>query len=165
MTDGYLSRDRERIARLQRERRRRFTRIDYMPSNEAGAIFEARQAEERKGSASGTNSAVLDAILIEWAELTGINYGQIEKPMSLEAKAGPPSSKTLARKKQPSWLRVICGAKRHRDGEPCRAKSEPGKRRCRFHGGRSTGPRTPEGKARVAQNLLRTRQNNAEPQD
>lgn len=50
-------------------------------------------------------------------------------------------------------LRVQCGAKRHRDGQPCQAKSEPGKRRCRFHGGRSTGPRTPEGKARALANL------------
>ncbi|MFZ5657834.1 MAG: HGGxSTG domain-containing protein [Pseudomonadota bacterium] len=51
--------------------------------------------------------------------------------------------------------RVICGARRHRDGKPCGALSEPGKRRCRFHGGRSTGPRTPEGKARALANLRR----------
>ncbi|MGY1408362.1 HGGxSTG domain-containing protein [Luteimonas sp. A611] len=49
--------------------------------------------------------------------------------------------------------RVRCGAKRHRDGKPCRAMSEPGKKRCRFHGGKSTGPRTPEGKAKCAANL------------
>ena len=49
--------------------------------------------------------------------------------------------------------RVVCGAKRHRDGHPCQAKSEPGKRRCRFHGGRSTGPRTEAGKARAVANL------------
>nr|WP_281383384.1 HGGxSTG domain-containing protein [Pseudoxanthomonas broegbernensis] len=53
--------------------------------------------------------------------------------------------------------RVICGAKRHRDGQPCQAKSEPGKRRCRFHGGRSTGPTTPEGKARALANLRQYR--------
>lgn len=55
-------------------------------------------------------------------------------------------------------LRVQCGAKRHRDGQPCRAKSEPGKRRCRFHGGRSTGPKTPEGKARALANLRQYRE-------
>lgn len=53
-------------------------------------------------------------------------------------------------------VRVPCGAKRHRDGQPCQAKSEPGKRRCRFHGGRSTGPKTPEGKARALANLRNT---------
>nr|WP_129632798.1 HGGxSTG domain-containing protein [Tropicimonas sp. IMCC6043] len=37
--------------------------------------------------------------------------------------------------------RVQCGAKT-RKGTPCRAMSEPGKRRCRFHGGMSTGAKT-----------------------
>lgn len=45
--------------------------------------------------------------------------------------------------------RVLCGAKT-RKGQPCRNKSEPGKRRCKFHGGKSTGPRTAEGRARIA---------------
>lgn len=51
--------------------------------------------------------------------------------------------------------RVPCGATRHRDGKPCEALSGPGKRRCQFHGGRSTGPKTPEGKARSLANLKR----------
>ena len=46
--------------------------------------------------------------------------------------------------------RVTCGAKT-RQGSACRNKSEPGKRRCKFHGGKSTGPRTPEGRARIAE--------------
>ena len=49
--------------------------------------------------------------------------------------------------------RVPCGATRHSDGQPCEALSEPGKKRCKFHGGRSTGPKTPEGKARSLTNL------------
>ncbi|WP_177213156.1 helix-turn-helix domain-containing protein [Celeribacter neptunius] len=44
--------------------------------------------------------------------------------------------------------RVTCGAKT-RKGTPCRMKSEPGKRRCKFHGGKSTGARTPEGIERI----------------
>ena len=47
-------------------------------------------------------------------------------------------------------LRVPCGATT-RKGQPCRLKSEPGRRRCKFHGGRSTGPKTPEGRARIAE--------------
>ncbi|MCI4567567.1 HGGxSTG domain-containing protein [Lysobacter sp. CFH 32150] len=54
--------------------------------------------------------------------------------------------------------RVICGARRHRDGQPCRAKSEPGKRRCKWHGGCSTGPRTVDGKTRALANLKQNRQ-------
>jgi len=45
--------------------------------------------------------------------------------------------------------RPRCGA-RTRKGVPCLVRVEPGKRCCRFHGGLSTGPRTPEGKARIA---------------
>jgi hypothetical protein len=53
-------------------------------------------------------------------------------------------------RKLPSKLRPACGA-RNRRGEPCRLKLIPGKRRCRFHGGLSTGPASPEGRARIAQ--------------
>ena len=39
-----------------------------------------------------------------------------------------------------------CGARtRSADRHPCRAHPVKGKRRCRMHGGLSTGPRTPEG--------------------
>jgi hypothetical protein len=49
----------------------------------------------------------------------------------------------LLRKQRPA-----CGA-RNRRGEDCRVRVEPGKRRCRFHGGLSTGPKTADGKARI----------------
>lgn len=55
-----------------------------------------------------------------------------------------------AEKARAARRRLRCGAKT-RKGSPCRCKSEPGKRRCKFHGGKSTGPRTPEGKARIAE--------------
>ena len=43
-----------------------------------------------------------------------------------------------------------CGAKT-RKGTACRAKALPGKTRCRFHGGLSTGPRTDQGRRRIAE--------------
>jgi hypothetical protein len=43
-----------------------------------------------------------------------------------------------------------CGAT-NRKGLPCMARALPGKKRCKFHGGLSTGPKTPEGKQRIAQ--------------
>lgn len=46
--------------------------------------------------------------------------------------------------------RVRCNAKT-RKNTPCRMKSVPGKRRCKFHGGLSTGARTPEGIERIRQ--------------
>ncbi|TXH69875.1 MAG: hypothetical protein E6Q88_08990 [Lysobacteraceae bacterium] len=60
---------------------------------------------------------------------------------------------TPAEKNSPKQARVICGAKRRRDGQPCEALSVPGKRRCKWHGGCSTGPRTDEGRARSMLNL------------
>lgn len=57
--------------------------------------------------------------------------------------------------------RPSCGA-RCRDGHPCRAlavwlpgDSAPRNGRCRMHGGLSTGPRTPEGKAAIAESNRR----------
>lgn len=52
--------------------------------------------------------------------------------------------------------RPPCGA-RTRSGRPCRLECLPGRKRCKWHGGYSTGPRTPEGKAKVAENLRRAR--------
>lgn len=40
----------------------------------------------------------------------------------------------------------LCLAKT-RSGAPCQKHSVVGRTRCRLHGGLSTGPRTPEGKA------------------
>lgn len=47
----------------------------------------------------------------------------------------------------------LCNA-RTRTGRPCRALALPSGR-CKWHGGLSTGPRTPAGKARSAVNLLK----------
>ena len=52
----------------------------------------------------------------------------------------------------PGWAAALvladaaprCGAL-NRAGGRCQAPAMRGKKRCRFHGGKSTGPRTPEG--------------------
>ncbi|WP_440579622.1 HGGxSTG domain-containing protein [Stenotrophomonas maltophilia] len=49
--------------------------------------------------------------------------------------------------------RQRCGAKRRRDGGSCRALSEPGASRCKWHGGMSTGPRTAAGRTKSLANL------------
>lgn len=43
-----------------------------------------------------------------------------------------------------------CGA-RTRNGAACKAKALPGKTRCKFHGGMSTGPKTLAGRERIAE--------------
>lgn len=49
----------------------------------------------------------------------------------------------------PKSARPLCGA-RTRKGGTCQARAMKGRTRCKNHGGMSTGPRTPEGKARIA---------------
>src|SRR5258708_27469269 len=47
-------------------------------------------------------------------------------------------------------FRPRCCAKT-RAGVPCITRVVPGKRRCRFHGGMPTGPKTKAGRARIAE--------------
>jgi hypothetical protein len=42
-----------------------------------------------------------------------------------------------------------CLARSKRTGDQCGAPAEKGKQVCRFHGGRSTGPRTELGKEKI----------------
>ena len=209
MTDGYLSKDREHLAKLQRQRRARMTRIDYMPGKAARDAIEAMRARSRPGTVSATNSAVIDAIVAERARLTGINYSQLSKPktpaklpglcdtytrarMTTDARSstrahassddsakcapvrvgvGPAApefidasmraNKSGSLPAGANQARVICGAKRRRDGQPCQGLSVPGRRRCKWHGGASTGPRTHEGRARSLANLRQNRSHDA----
>lgn len=71
--------------------------------------------------------------------------------------ANPTSAQLFARRKirdAPNDQHPRCGA-RTRTGKPCQAQAlrnkhgKPG--RCRIHGGLSTGPKTPEGRATISQ--------------
>ena len=44
-----------------------------------------------------------------------------------------------------------CQAQSKRTKQQCRAPAAKGKTKCRFHGGASTGPKTPEGRQRCAE--------------
>lgn len=48
----------------------------------------------------------------------------------------------------PDWPGQRCGAKT-RSGHPCKNPAVRSKARCRMHGGRSTGAKTPEGLAKL----------------
>lgn len=53
----------------------------------------------------------------------------------------------------PRYLRgLTCGA-RKKDGTLCRSTTLCANGRCKFHGGASTGPRSPEGRMRALENL------------
>jgi hypothetical protein len=69
----------------------------------------------------------------------------------LETRFGSTGASKLQSGKNASFLKAPrCGAKNRR-GEPCACPALRGKRRCRLHGGHSTGARTPEGLERIRQ--------------
>lgn len=170
-SDSHLLSDRERINRMQRERRASLVRIDFHPDPDVLEWIEARRGPEWPEC---TNSGVLNAIVREWAELSGIKKTEVEEPMTPSPDGGHITlddfgaagrvfrhiARAYARSVR-QGLRVRCGAKRHRDGKPCKAWSEPGKQRCKWHGGCSTGPKTKEGRARALANLRRGSMNGA----
>ena len=63
--------------------------------------------------------------------------------------AHSPSPPKVRKQDQPK-----CGARTSAGGQ-CKAPIVAGKNRCRLHGGKSTGPRTPEGKAAIAESNRR----------
>lgn len=55
----------------------------------------------------------------------------------------------------PDLVGMVCGAWGRQRQHPCQSKEIGRNGRCKFHGGASTGPKTPEGKARSVANLRR----------
>lgn len=146
----------------QRKRRARMRRIDYLPSPLSVAIIEAKRANVARAHLS-VNSRVLDAILAEWATLTGI-AGQPQIAELMKAASDGPGIVRHTRAidygallfQPPATSEGRCGA-RTKAGTPCRCLSAGKNRRCRYHGGCSTGPRTPEGRAKSLANLRQYR--------
>lgn len=98
-----------------------------------------------------------EALLKYFAEKIGAAAGMVN-PLPLHNKTvstegtfhEPPKPKEAVkpkRLKQTSTPRKVCGAET-RSGTPCQNTRLYSSGRCKNHGGLSTGPRTPEGKAR-----------------
>lgn len=143
----------------QRARRATLPRIDYHPTPQALAVIRANLGARHPDTIL---SGVLNRIVQEWAEARGqwplINNQENQPPASVRAPElmdayarandfGQQSSRDAL----PS-IRRLCGAKTA-TGLPCRSRRVPGKRRCKWHGGLSTGPKTTEGRERSLQNL------------
>jgi hypothetical protein len=156
----------------QRQRRQGVKRIDYQPSEQVLALITV----ELRPYVGGDFSSVIDRLILKAAgvapvivecsrerarasELGGSKEGAgIWRPVRAHANdfARLPAGMTESLphcKVQYDAMRVVCGGRRRSDGKPCEALSVPGKRRCKWHGGCSTGPRTAEGKVKVSRNL------------
>lgn len=155
--DGYLSRNRAHLAQQRRQRRAYRCRIDYAPSRAALAAIEAARKAWAGTGCQPSNGALLDALVQLGAEAAGLIN---RDPVPAKAPRRHPSRQPPAKASDGR-----CGARRHRDGHPCRAYAVPGKRRCKFHGGCSTGPKTAEGRAKALANLRQYRPADTAPAD
>ena len=98
-------------------------------------IFAVLGAQRRH--CAGLSRARVCEVLLERTELMNFKLAkEASRQKALEAQ-------------RTANLRVRCRAKTKK-GSLCRLLSEPGRRRCKFHGGCSTGPKTAEGKERIA---------------
>ena len=157
---------------LQRQRRQGVKRIDYQPSTHVLTLITL----ELRPYVGGDYSSVIDRLILKAAgvapELPHTSrrcVPAIELGAATDkAESGRPVRTGASDFEDlPTWApghlarcatrdankRVPCGGRRRSDGQPCEALSVPGKRRCKWHGGYSTGPRTAEGKAKVTANL------------
>lgn len=170
----------------QRARRARRPRIDYYPAPDTLAAIEARRTRYAPGNSyTGILDAIVrEWAAIKGIALpamdasagaagrgcdtnrsararftpTAMHTTAVTSPeLPATSRAHAPARLTSALQYRPKPLRVICGARRRRDGRPCEALSVPGKRRCKWHGGCSTGPRSDQGRRKALENLRQFR--------
>lgn len=181
MTQIHTHTEGERRNALQRSRRTGKPRIDYYPAPDALTALEARKtayppannytgildvivrkwaaikgiALPSKGATPATGRGYGPNVSAQLRSTSGLPCLTAGRHPELRPPSRPraPARLTPARQDIAKPVRVVCGARRRRDGLPCEALSVPGKRRCKWHGGCSTGPRTDERRARALSNL------------
>jgi hypothetical protein len=123
----------------------------------AGAVEIARKAKKQRRK---VRNKELWAEKAHWVEdIRGNTWqaakladgaGDPEQSGRANVRACARASRTItAATLQAAHDRRLCGA-RTRKGTPCARRVVPGMNRCPNHGGKSTGPKTAEGKARIA---------------
>lgn len=113
------------------------------------ALLRARikRAERMQGMLDLLGDAGFIALVLDTAEKHGIDRAIDRLQLPLLA-----TMALLEGKHYTPPVVILCGAKT-RKGTACVRKPIDGKRRCRNHGGLSTGPRTVEGKAKAGKGL------------
>ena len=89
-------------------------------------------------------------------EYERIHNEWVKQPLSYPPKPPPIYPPTNYPLFPEECVGLRCGAKT-RAGIPCKLRSIYENGRCKFHGGLSTGPKTPEGKKRSAMNGFKTK--------
>jgi hypothetical protein len=129
----------------------------YARTNESGwtaGVSAAVRARTDSDGSAGIGASIAQVYAREQASIDAILAKRAAARDRALAESEAYRAKRLAALK--AIRRVTCGAKT-RSGKPCRGKSLPGKRRCKWHGGCSTGPKSAEGKAKALANLRQNR--------
>ncbi|MBF9060305.1 helix-turn-helix domain-containing protein [Rhodobacterales bacterium HKCCSP123] len=93
-------------------------------------------------------SAVLEFATDEWMKPQRQRDSWLDE--FTERRLAAEMARIAAKRREQALGRCVRCCAKTRRGTSCRRLSEPGRRRCKFHGGLSTGPKSPEGKARIA---------------
>ena len=108
-------------------------------ADQAGTHYQAVKYWERQAGTIAGNA-------VDRFKVALMAAGYVFAPSPLDAGLNVGKPKRL----RPLMLPKLCGAK-NRKGNACRCLAISGKARCKFHGGLSTGPKSAEGKERIAQ--------------
>jgi hypothetical protein len=123
------------------------------PSALTGHHTEAQMTRHRSRERARKRSARLDAV-VRVSGVTGpksddlhpavrrllSELDQLLSALERASSAVPASPKN----ERERYIHILSGARSKRTGKPCRGAAMPNGR-CKVHGGKSTGPRTPEG--------------------
>lgn len=120
--------------------------------------WEAAQQLDPRGWAVGCMAKVLGWHMPDYRNRIARAGGRGDsRDMRAEAEAAAEfalEAWKMQEARKAATIQVICGATTRKNTK-CKNKSEPGRKRCKFHGGMSTGARTPEGIERIRQAQLR----------
>lgn len=138
----------------------RASRTGPLPNNTAELVEALRRGihnpRERLRARKGSQLAALLELAELMMEMTDA-VGEALKGRAFYEPCRWTGELRLRHRDKPARRRMRC-AGTTRKGQPCQAKAIPGRRWCKWHGGCATGPRTPEGKAAIAESNRRRAQ-------
>lgn len=133
------------------------TKKPRQSAEKIAAAHAKREAVRRKLRESADHAARLEKLLGSRKRF-GLLYSTIDAPVLRHALFFARRDASNARSElefiEPASAWLLCGAKT-KAGGPCQRPAVSGKRRCRLHGGLSTGPKTAEGKAKIREANLK----------
>jgi hypothetical protein len=126
------------------------------PASPVGAIFELyKKATEKKRNSPQQRRMFENEVLPAW------RYRRVQDITRRDIACSSTGSRRSSRGRllngnpPGDFMKAQGCGSRTRRGTACQCPAIRGRRRCRLHGGRSTGPRTPEGRKRVLAAVLK----------